>query len=71
MFVKILLDVWSENIYSKKLVKRKVILVVAENAIELTSNDGKRVTRREVLDLRSNQEETDTRVVLYSIYAGL
>ena len=37
---------------------------------ELTSVNGTCVNTKELHDLRSSQEETDTRVVLYAIYGA-
>ena len=45
-----------------------MVLVIQGKAIELTTDDGKTVNQLEILELRSNQEETDSRVALYAEY---
>ena len=47
-----------------------MILVVHGKAFELSSCDGETVTKEEVYMLRSNQEETDSRVILYADYGA-
>ena len=37
-------------------------------AFQLTSTDGYKVTKVEIFELKSDQEESDTRVVLYAAY---
>ena len=39
-------------------------------AYELTSNDGETVERKEVHEIRSNHEESDTRMILYAAYGA-
>ena len=47
------------------------MIVVARNtAWELSSSDGKTVRKIEIPELKSNQEESDTRVVIYSTYGA-
>ena len=45
-------------------------MIVRGIAYELSSKDGKSTTRREVEELRTNHEETDTKIVVYSIYGS-
>lgn len=45
-------------------------LIVRGEAFQLTSVNGDRVTKIEIPELRSDQEESDTRVVLYAVYAA-
>ena len=45
-------------------------MVVQGQAFELTSRDGVTVKKKEIPELRSNQEETDTRVILYAEYGA-
>ena len=48
----------------------KVILIVRGTAYELTSDDGRTMKKREIEELRTNQEESDTKMILYSIYGS-
>ena len=52
------------------LILLQVILIVEGNAHLLQSSDGITVTNQEIHSLRSSQEETDTRVVLYAKYGA-
>ena len=45
-----------------------VILICEGTAYQLTSEDGKTTDKKEIETLRSTQEETDSRVVLYCMY---
>lgn len=63
------LRVWSGSEAATRLLKRKVILTVEGATFLLTSVDGQTVQQQEIQSLRSNQEETDTRIVLYLLYA--
>ena len=49
---------------------KSVILINAGKASKLSSENESEVSKTEIPCLLSNQEETDTRVVLYSIYAA-
>ena len=67
--VKLLLKLWSGNEYSSKLRRSKVI-VICEGVVHLLfSEDGLTTKQVEIHSLRSTQEETDPRVILYSDYA--
>lgn len=66
--VRLLLKVWSSQDCAPKLRDKEVIAICEGKAYRLTS-DGKAVTMLEVPALESDQEETDTRVVLYCSYA--
>ena len=48
----------------------QVNFISGESAFELASDDGEKVKTKEICELMSNQEETDTRVVLYSIFGA-
>ena len=48
---------------------RKVRLVCEDKALQLHSNDGEAVIVEALQMLSSDQEETDTRVILYAAYA--
>ena len=39
-------------------------------AYELRSDNGDGVIKTEIEEIRTNQEESDTKVILYSIYAS-
>ena len=68
-FTELLLKVWSNDEFSDNIKNRKVIITCGESAYMLKSKDDM-VTKDEILSLRSSQEETDTRVVLYSLFAA-
>ena len=66
---QILSDVWSDNKFASKLLQRKIVVVVEGHAHMLSSDDGNIVKRTEIPSLYSTQEETDTRIILYCLYA--
>ena len=67
--VQVLQNAWDSDVYAKKLHGRKVVLICEGEAYCYTSIDGVK-TERTMLDaLKSTQEETDTRVILYCLYA--
>ncbi|KAG1681812.1 hypothetical protein GQR58_011609 [Nymphon striatum] len=66
--IALLLKIWSSPECSRKLQKKEVIAICEGKAYLLTS-DGKTVEKSEILTLESDQEETDTRVVLYCSFA--
>ena len=63
--IDVMYRVWSEEEFRQKMEQRNVILIKQGEAFKLTSNE---VTP--IPSLRSNQEESDSRVVLYSIFAA-
>ena len=67
--VRVMLTVWSQDKMAKKIVGRKIILVCGNKAYLLTSADGITTDTTEVTTLESNQGETDTRVIMYCLYA--
>ena len=67
-FIKLLLDAWSKDSFAEKHKGRNVILICEGKAFKLTSVDGKKTDRQELHSLSSTQEETDSRVILYSKY---
>ncbi|KAL2092842.1 hypothetical protein ACEWY4_012640 [Coilia grayii] len=69
-FIRLLLKLWSSDDYAVKLQGRKIILVCEDSAHLLTSDDGITTKIKELPLLKSSQEETDTRVVLYTQYAA-
>ena len=62
--VQVLLETWSSAISSQVLKDRDVTLICEGRAYQLTS-DGRNVAVSEIEALRSTQEETNTRVILY------
>ena len=66
--VRLLLKVWSSGDLGIKLQNKKVIFTCEEKAYLLKDN-GASVMMAEIPKLESDQEETDTRVVLYCFYA--
>ena len=67
--VDVMNEVWSSDAFAPKLVQRKVVSVVQGRSYLLESDDGISVKKTEIPELHSNQEETDTRVILYCAYA--
>ena len=68
-FVRLLLKVWSSDNFGRKLQNKTVILTCEEKAYLLKDN-GALVMMTEIPKLESDQEETDTRVVLYGFYVA-
>ena len=64
-FTNVLVDVWRKDATASGLKDRKVILICEGKAHEFTSQDGKTTDSREAHEFRSDQEETDTRALLY------
>ena len=67
--VRLLLKVWSSDDFGRKLQNKKIIFTCDEKAYLLKDN-GASVMMTENPKLKSDQEETDTRVVLYCFYAA-
>ena len=63
--IELIYNVWSETEFLSKIDGQSVTLIKEGEAFEM-SNDGVEV----VYDLYSNQEETDSRVVFYTMYAA-
>ena len=61
--------VWRRAAAASNLKNRSVFLVVEGKAFKLTSDDGVATSEEEVHIIQSDQEETDTRIVLYIQYA--
>ncbi|KAK6184936.1 hypothetical protein SNE40_007284 [Patella caerulea] len=66
--VRTLLKTWCSDDKAKIINGREVILICEGQAFQLTS-DGKTTTCNEIPSLASTQEETDSRVILYCMYA--
>ena len=67
--VHVLLNAWDNDAYAKKLQGRKVVLICEGDAYCYTSDDGIKTERTPLDGLKSTQEETDTRIILYCLYA--
>lgn len=65
----ILHQVWKQDIFATKLQSKSVVIVVEGTAYKLYSDDGKTVQETEIYPLKSNQEETDHRQIVYIEYA--
>ena len=65
----LLLTLCSSDEYASKVHRRRAILICEGGAHLLTSSDGKTTTNVECPTLKSSQEETDSRVILYLHYA--
>jgi len=66
--VDVMNEVWCSGAFAPKLMQRKVISVVQGYSYLLESDDGITVKQTEIPELYSDQEETDTRIVLYCAY---
>ena len=64
----ILDDVWGDGSMAERIGAREVTIIDQGRAFQITQTSGK-VTKREIVSLYSTQEETDTRVVIYCLYA--
>ena len=60
---------WNNDNFAKKLTGRKVIMICEGQAWHLTSADGNTTLREPIEEHKSNQEESDSRVILYCKYA--
>ena len=68
--IRLILRVWSDDEVADKYKDRKLILVAEGHAYSFESDDQQQHTLvQELESLYSNQEETDSRVVLYCKYA--
>lgn len=68
-FINMLERVWGSPCAASRLNGKNLLLVNDGRVVHMKSEDGETVTVEEVYELRSNQEETDSRVVLYLKYA--
>ena len=66
--IELLLKVWCADENLPKVEKKNLILVCKGKAYQLKASHGK-VSASEITSLDSRQEETDTRIILYSAYA--
>ena len=67
-FIEILLEVWSSDQLASKLQDKKVTLICGGKAFEISCVN-QVVQETERPDIESDQEETDTRVILYCFQA--
>jgi len=67
--IETLTDVWSDDTFAPKLVDRRIFVVSQGHCYHLEAKDGCSVEKTEIDSLYSDQEETDTRVVLYCLFA--
>lgn len=66
--IQVLLDTWGSEAFSQMLQGHDVTLICQGKAYRFCS-DGKSTVTEEVASLESTQEETDSRVILYCLYA--
>lgn len=67
--VDILLSTWSSDSKAASLQERSVTLIAEGKAYQLSSSDREETTVTELATLCSTQEETDSRIILYCLYA--
>ena len=73
--VRLLEENWSTDASVSELLTRKVVIICEQKtsefaeAITLTRHDGLKTSKEVISSLESTQEETDTRIVLYSLFA--
>ena len=65
----IIKSVWTSNEVASRLLNKVRIFIHEGIAFEISSSDGKSVSSEELVELNSNQEETDYRQILYLFYA--
>ena len=56
---------WKQDRYAIKLKNRVIYFVSGQNCTVITSTDGSRTDAYEVEDLKSSQEEADSRIILH------
>ena len=66
-----LLNEWKKDKYARMLVGRKVYFVCADMCTCLTTTDGQYIIPEDTDDLRSNQEEADTKIVLHCLHIAV
>lgn len=67
--VQVIREAWNSDSYAQKLEGRKVTLICDGVGYCYTSLDGEKTARTRLEEMQSTQEETDSRVVLYCMYA--
>lgn len=68
-FIKIINDTWISDLFAYKLIDRNVIMICEGQANAISTVDGKKTVLKEIPELYSTLEETDSRVILYCLYA--
>ena len=63
--INLLKEEWKKDTYAERLLGRKIFVVCEETCLLLTSSEGKHTEATDVVELRSSQEEADTRIVLH------
>jgi hypothetical protein len=63
--INIILKVWSSDEFSAYLDPRKIIVISEGHAYQLQTVDSDMIEIKSILSLLSNQEQTDTHVILY------
>ena len=66
---KVMLKTWTTKTAAPHLKDRSVFLIVERVSHKLTSDDGTEVVSTEELSMRSSQEESDTRFIIYTKWA--
>ena len=69
-FIEILLEVWSSNQLASKFEDKEVTLICEGKAFKISCINSK-VQKSIVPEIESDQEETDTRIILYCFQAKL
>ena len=66
--IQMLLEIWSSESYVDKIKGGKLFFICDGIATQLTTENNK-IISTSVIGIQSNQEETDSRVILYCFYA--
>jgi len=67
---KFILSEWQSDRYAARIHQRTVFFVCEKECLCLQSEDGRTVTTSPALDLVSDHEEADTRIILHCLYAS-
>ena len=63
-----LLNEWKKDKFARMLMERKVYFVCADMCTCLKTTDGQYIIPEDIDELRSNQEEADTKIVLHCLH---
>ena len=66
--IEIIQEVWSSESFVSKIGNKKITFICEDKATELKMQNHK-INKKIVTEINSNQEETDSRVILYCFYA--
>ena len=69
-FISFLLKEWQQNKYAMKLQDGKIYFVCEDTCYYLRSQDGMETITDEVEELKSTQEEADTKIVLHCLHSA-